>query len=264
MKTLEKIVIFLTLLLGIGMLFLSLVSMYNDLSANRPIMYYVVDMGFFTLSLLIIGGALRLYKRVLAYEALADAIVDDVLYNRLKPLLEQIAFSTAEIDEVRTKLSEIESELRGLEERMVRGAPETVGVTFYVKTIAVAMIYFGIFLFMINFVLPYEVFMYVVFYVIWWGFITQEFKLYDRMDAWIILSIPLLIVPTASIIIESVFGIVTARAVVFWTSLIYAYVYYRYARRQGIKVSGQMSKGTWLRRLRGKIHDIFNLEKFLN
>ena len=250
MKTLEKIVILLMLLFGLGVLFLSLVSMYNDLSASRPIMYYVVDMGIFTLSLLIAGGALRLYRRVLAYEALADAVVDDLLYNRLKPLLEQIAFSTAEMDEVRTKLAEIESELRGLEERMVRETPEAIGVTFYVKAIAVAMIYFGIFLFMINFVLPYEVFMYVVFYVIWWGFITQEFKLYDRMDAWIILSIPLLIVPTASIIIESVFGIVTARAVVFWTSLIYAYIYYRYARRKGLKVSGQIGIRDIVERIR--------------
>ncbi len=241
MKTLEKAVVFLSMFLGFGLLVLSLASMYNDLSNGKPVVYYVVDLGFFTLSLLIVGGSLRLYRRILAYEALTDAIVDDLLYNRLKPLLEQIAFSTAEIDEVRTKLAEIENELRGLEDRMVKGGAEVTGVTFYVKAIAVAMIYFGIFLFMINFVLPFEVFMYVVFYVIWWGFITQEFNLYDRMDAWIILSIPLLIVPTASIIIESVFGIVAARAVVFWTSLIYAYVYYRYAKRLKVGVEGRMS-----------------------
>ena len=236
MKNVEKAVVVFVMLIGFGMLILSLVSMYNDLSNGKPPEYYAVDFLFFSFSLVLIGGALRLYKRILAYEALADSVFDEILYNRLKPLLEQVAFSTAEIDEVKTKLSEIESEIRSIEERVAKGPTpgETLlirKVTFYVKTIMVAMFFFGIYLFMINFILPYEVFLYVVLYVIWWIFITGEFNIFDKMDAWIILCIPILIVPSAAIILNSVFGIVTARVVVFWTALLYAYLYYRYAKK---------------------------------
>ena len=236
MKQVEKVVVIFVMLIGFGMLIISLVSMYNDLSTGKPPEYYVVDFLFFSFSLVLIGGGLRLYKRMLAYEALADAVFDDILYNRLKPLLEQVAFSTAEIDEVKTKLSEIESEIRNIEERVAKGsAPgETLlvrKITFYVKTIMVAMFFFGIYLFMINFILPYEVFLYVVLYIIWWVFITSEFNIFDKMDAWIILCIPILIVPSAAIILNAVFGIVTARVIVFWTALLYAYLYYRYAKK---------------------------------
>ncbi len=230
MRTAEKIVVFIVIFVGLGMLAVSLVSLYNDLSLEKGVIYYVVDLIFFAFSVFLIGGGIRLYRRILAYEALADVIVDEVLYERLKPLLEQIAFSTAEMDEVKAKLSEIENELKRLES-IEHKAPTVGNVVFYVKTIMVAMFFFGFYLFMINFILPYEVFLYVVLYVIWWAFITQEFRLLDRMEAWIVLCIPILIVPSASIIIDSLFGMVAARAVVFWSAVIYAYLYYLYAKK---------------------------------
>ncbi len=240
MRQIEKVVIAFITLLGFVILLLSLISLYNDLSSGRPPQYYVVDFLFFAFGLLLVGGGLRLYKRVLAYEALTDVVLDELLYDRLKPLLEQVAFSTAEIDEVKAKLSEIESEIRNMEEKVVK-APEIPAeeivmrrITFYVKTVMVAMFFFGFYLFLINFVLPYEVFLYVVLYVIWWAFITGEFNLFDRMDAWIILCLPILIVPSAGIILNAVFGIVTARVVVFWTAVMYAYLYYRYAKRLAV------------------------------
>jgi len=242
MKQIEKAVVILIALIGFGILILSLVSMYNDLSTGKPPEYYVVDFLFFSFSLVLIGGGVRLYKRILAYEALTDVVLDELLYDRLKPLLEQVAFSTAEIDEVKTKLSEIESEIRNIEERVVKVPGATPGetllirkITFYVKTVMVAMFFFGIYLFMINFVLPYEVFLYVFLYVIWWVFITGEFNIFDKMDAWVILCIPILIVPSAAIVLNAVFGIVTARVVVFWTALLYAYLYYRYARKIAVQ-----------------------------
>ncbi len=237
MKQVEKAVVILITLLGFGMLILSLASLYNDLSTEKSPEYYVIDFLFFALSLILIGGGIRLYKRMLAYEALTDVVLDELLYDRLKPLLEQVAFSTAEMDEVKTKLSKIESEIRNIEEKVVK-APEAPSetlvvrkVTFYVKTIMVAMFFFGFYLFMVNFILPYEVFLYVILYIIWWAFITSEFNIFDRMDAWIILCIPILIVPSAAIVLDAVFGIVTARVVVFWTAILYAYLYYRYAKK---------------------------------
>ncbi len=230
MKTAEKIVVFIVIITGFGMLTVSLASLYNDLSLERGVMYYAVDFMFFAFSVLLIGGGIRLYRRILAYEALADVIVDEVLYERLKPLLEQIAFSTVEIDEVKTKLSEIENELKRIESAEYK-VPAVGNVMFYIKTIMVAMFFFGFYLFMINFILPYEVFLYVVLYVIWWAFITQEFRLFDRMEAWVVLCIPILIVPSASIIIDSIFGMVAARAVAFWSAVVYAYLYYLYAKK---------------------------------
>jgi len=239
----EKIIVVFAILLGFFLLFVSLVSMYNDLSAGRPLEYYIADIFFFTISLLIVAGGLRLYKRIIAYEALTEMAFDEILYEKLKPILEQIAFSTAELNELKTKLDAIESEIRSIEDRVLK-APEVPAssivlqkVAFYVKTIMFTLFFFGAYLFMINFIIPYESFLYVVLYLIWWIFITSEFKLFGKTEAWVVLCIPILVVPSASIVLNALFGITTVRIVVFATAVLYAYLYYFYARKIAVASS---------------------------
>ncbi len=241
----EKIIVVFTILLGFFLLFVSLVSMYNDLSAGRSLEYYIADLFFFTISLLIIAGGLRLYKRILAYEALTEIAFDEILYEKLKPILEQIAFSTAELDALKAKLDVIESEIKNIEDKVLRAPEAPAGsivlqkVAFYVKTIMFTLFFFGVYLFMINFIIPYESFLYIVLYLIWWIFITNEFKLFGKTEAWVVLCIPILIVPSASIILNALFGITTVRIVVFATAVLYAYFYYLYARKIAV-VSSEM------------------------
>ncbi len=239
----EKIIVVFVVLLGFFLLFVSLVSMYNDFSAGRTLEYYIADIFFFTISLLIVAGGLRLYKRVIAYEALTEMAFDEILYEKLKPILEQIAFSTAELDELKTKLDAIESEIRSIEDRVLKAPEVPAGsivlqkVAFYVKTIMFTLFFFGVYLFMINFIIPYESFLYVVLYLIWWIFITSEFKLFGKTEAWVVLCIPILVVPSASIVLNALFGIATVRIVVFATAVLYAYLYYLYARKIAVASS---------------------------
>ncbi len=237
MMKIEKIVVIFVTLLGFFLLFVSLVSMYNDLTFRRPLEYYVADIFFFAISLLIVAGGMRLYKRILAYEALEEIAVEEILYEKLKPVLEQVAFSTMELDELKTKLETIEREIRTMEDRVTKAPEKAVEalmiqkVTFYVKTIMFTLFFFGVYLFMLNFIIPYENFFYIVLYLIWWVFITSEFDLFNRTEAWVVFSVPILVVPSATIALDTLIGITAVRILVFVTAVLYAYLYYVYAKR---------------------------------
>jgi hypothetical protein len=83
---------------------------------------------------------------------------------------------------------------------------------------------------MIQFTIPYENYLYILLYAYWWFFFTFEYRVQHRTEAWIALSIPVLLVPAGSILLRVLVGLTMLMAIVFLTSMIYGYLYYRYAR----------------------------------
>ena len=241
----EKIISVLVSIFGVFILILSLLSMYNDLRIGRPLEYFLADLLFFVLGILVTAGGFRLYRRVVAYEVITEVAVEEIIHEKLKPVLEQVAFSTAEMDEIKSRLDELAKEIRSMEEKVSRVPDHPVGsivlnrIAFYVKTMMYTLFFFGVFLFLVNFILPYEPFIYVALYAIWWVFVTSEFGLFNRMEAWVVLCIPILIVPTAAIVLTALVGLVTVRVIVFVTAVVYAYAYYLYAKR----ISGAGEEG---------------------
>ncbi len=233
----EKLISVLITVFGVFLIVISLLSMYNDLRVGRSLEYYLVDLFFFFLGILITAGGFRLYRRIVAYEVLTEVAVEEILHEKLRPVLEQIAFTTAEMDEIKSRLDAIASEIRSMEEKVTKAPESPAGslvlskIAFYVKTMMFTLFFFGIYLFLVNFILPYEPFIYVALYAVWWVFITSEFKLFNRTEAWVVLCIPILIVPTAAIVLISLIGITNVRVIVLATAVLYAYLYYLYAKR---------------------------------
>jgi hypothetical protein len=234
----EKVVIALISLLGVGLLVLSLISMYNDFIQARPIMYLIIDFSFLFIAVLIIGGALKLYKRLMMFALLTESAFEEIIYTKLKPLLEEIAFGTVELNEVKTRVLGLERKIGHIEEELTKPKPEVTHVAdslalkktaFYMRTIVAAMLFFGMYLFLLEYSVPYEPYLYVFLYVLWWFFVTKEFNLFNRIEAWIVLGTPILLVPAGAIILRAVFGLVPLMGFIFLTVIIYAYLYYQYA-----------------------------------
>jgi tetrahydromethanopterin S-methyltransferase subunit G len=236
--TVERIAIAITTLIGILLLLLSLISMYNDFVQARPPLYLIVDLCFFMVGIAIIGGSLRLYKKTVMFSVVTESAFEEVVYDRLKPLLEEIAFGTTEFSEVKTRISSLEKKIEHIETELtkppvVEYPPESIALrktAFYMRTFLTSILFFGTYLFFLNYTLVYGPYLYTLLYAIWWFFITKEFDLFKRMEAWMVLGIPILLVPAGTLILRAVVGLASVMGLIFATSMLYAYLYYLYAK----------------------------------
>ena len=231
MNAAENITTLASALIGALLLVASLYSLYVDYSLMHPLTYIAIDLILVIISSILLGGSLKLRRRMTAYSLAASRAFDEVIYNRLRPVLEEVAIGILEVNEVKTKMESIEKAVASLEDKIsVSAAAPEAGASFYMKTIVAMLVYFGTYLFMIQFTIPYENYLYVLLYAYWWFFFTFEFRIQHRTEAWIALSIPVLLVPAGTILLRVLVGLTILMAIIFLSSMIYAYLYYRYAR----------------------------------
>ncbi len=244
--TAEKAAIVITAIAGISLLALSLISIYNDFSSSKGLPYLMVDFAFFAFGVTLTGGSLKLYKRLVILSVVTESAFEDIIYTRLRPVLEEIAYGTADINEVKSRIFNLEKKLDKIEGELTR--PPEVAVSppdslvlrktaFYMRTVITSMFFFGAYLFILNYSLPFEPYLYTFLYVLWWAFITREFNLFHRVEAWVVLGIPVLLVPAGSIILSATIGIVPLMGLIFISVIAYAYLYYLYARTLTIEES---------------------------
>ncbi|MFW6127699.1 MAG: hypothetical protein ACOC6M_00805 [Halobacteriota archaeon] len=244
----EKAVIAIMVLIGIFIFLVSLVSMYNDFTQGRNLGYLLVDFAFLLFSAVLIGGGLKLYRKLVMFAVVTESAFEEVVYTNLRPLLREIAFSTTELDEVKTRVSGLEKKITHMEDELTRpidhearGAPADMlmfrKTTFYMRSMVVALFFFGTYLFLLDFNIPNEPYLYTLMYVYWWVFITKEFDLFSRIEPWVILGIPILLVPAGALILRTVAGVALLMGLIFITVVAYAYLYYQYARTLSVEES---------------------------
>ncbi|MFU8767846.1 MAG: hypothetical protein ACNA7I_09350, partial [Candidatus Methanoperedens sp.] len=66
-------------------------------------------------------------------------------------------------------------------------------------------------------------------YLTWWAFITAEFKLFGNSAAWPWAVAPVLIIPSAGIIMSAIYGLNIMIGILFLAMLFYVYFYYSWA-----------------------------------
>lgn len=237
----EKAVIAIMILIGVLIFLIALVSMYNDFTRGRNLGYLIVDLVFLLFSAILIGGGLKLYRKLMMFSVVTQSAFEEVVYTNLRPLLREIAFSTTELDDVKTRISGLERKITHMEDELTspveygaREAPADMFMfrktAFYMRSMVVALFFFGTYLFLLDFNIPNEPYLYTLMYVYWWVFITKEFELFSRIEPWVILGIPILLVPAGALILRTVAGIALLMGLIFTTVIAYAYLYYQYAR----------------------------------
>lgn len=237
----EKAVIAIMVLIGVFIFLVSLVSMYNDFTQGRNLFYLLVDLAFLLFSAVLIGGGLKLYRKLMMFYVVTQSAFEEVVYTNLRPLLREIAFSTTELDDVKTRVSGLESKITHMEDEFTKPVEYESGespadtfmfrrTAFYMRSMVVALIFFGTYLYLLDFNIPNEPYLYTLMYVYWWVFITKEYELFSRIESWVILGIPILLVPAGALILRTVAGVSLLMGLIFITVIAYAYLYYQYSK----------------------------------
>ncbi len=68
-----------------------------------------------------------------------------------------------------------------------------------------------------------------VLYLVWWGFITAEYKLFGNTVAWVWGIAPIMVIPSVGIIMSAIYGLNIMIGVMFIVLLFYVYSYYTWA-----------------------------------
>ena len=68
-----------------------------------------------------------------------------------------------------------------------------------------------------------------VLYLVWWMLFTSEYKLFDNTTAWVWAVMPIMIVPTLGMLMDTTIGLNNMIAILFFGLFIYAYSYYTWA-----------------------------------
>lgn len=66
-------------------------------------------------------------------------------------------------------------------------------------------------------------------YLTWWAFITAEFKLFGSSTAWTWAIAPVLLIPTAGILLSAIYGLNIMIGILFLALLLYVFFYYSWA-----------------------------------
>ena len=227
----ENVTTLIAIFLGILLFVLSLYSLYYDYTFNKPLVYVIIDLSILILSSIILGGSFNLRKRLTAYRVVAERAFDEVVYNRLKPILDEVAFGIVEMNEMKSRLERIEGKISFIEDfaKKEKLTPEST-INFYFKTFIAMFFYFGTLVFMLQFTLPNLHFIAILLYIYWWLFFSYEYKIFHRIEALMMLAIPILLVPSSFILLRIFIGISMTMAIIFLTSALYAYYYFHYSK----------------------------------
>ncbi len=245
----EKIGMVSSLIITIGLLFISIYSFIIDLRNLNRIIIDIILIFISGTSLYFINN---LYRKKIVIETLIDNAFQKGVYNRLEPLVENIAKSHIDAEVILDRMSNIDlkvenilkersKEMEGIteeerEKETILGKelqiPVMIGTSliFIVKCIFMIIVTMAIFMFLVNFNLGrLTPIVTLSIFILWWIFLTNEYNLWKDNSAWLFVFIPVTIVPVSVMILGNIVNYNVLMAALYGGIGIYTIIYYIWA-----------------------------------
>ena len=173
------------------------------------------------LTILIIGfcalwGGITLAKKTIAMEQLIDMGFENGVYNRLEPVLEEIAASQVVFNKMDERLNNMNINMDRLRKRSVElkmpGSGSAFGIdiaaqiTRFLRLIILINITLVAFIFLLNFTRSYTPFILTIMFIVWWLEITYEYTLWEKSSAYYWVFFPILTIPITTILGDIMYG----------------------------------------------------------
>lgn len=100
---------------------------------------------------------------------------------------------------------------------------------FMIKVLILIVFTFSALVYVAEYPLGIVHYFLLVIYLVWWGLITSEYKLFDNKNAWIWALIAVMLVPSLGMILDAIIGVNNMIAILFFMMLVYVYSYYSWA-----------------------------------
>lgn len=250
----EKIGLISSSIFAIGIIVISIFSFFVDFS-KLEVTSIVFDIILLTMGLSSLYFIYGVYSKKVITEHLIDTAFQEGIYNRLRPLIDNIAQNHIDADIIIDRISDMDLKLQNiLKEKSsatsIEGdidvdktygekyielelkKPVTIGtsIQFIIKSIFMVVMTMAIFMFFVNFNIGnLTPFVSLSIYILWWIFITNEYNLWKEMSAWYIVFLPIIIVPVSIMVLGNLLNYNVLMAILYSSVGIYAFAYYIWA-----------------------------------
>ncbi len=236
----EKIGLAFALLTAIILLAFSLFSLIVDAILKFDLYGIVLDLIVLTIGFFLAYFSFRMYKKSVYYENLMNSSFDEGIYTRLEPVLRKVAETSVEMEDMGSRLNRIDRKVQTVIEEQVKAgkSPHTeaekavapgTSMAFIVKAVFLTIITMSGFMFMISTSIGAVHFATLLFYALWWLLISSEFKLFDNTASWVIIFVPVLLIPVGFMILDAFMQINNVIALFYACLALYAFLYFSWA-----------------------------------
>ena len=182
----------------------------NELDLFISIITAAVGYGF-------IFAAYRFIKRAAFLKAIADSIFVEAIYDRLEPLLSDIAETKAGYDILSERIDNLNYNMNDIKKSINLGKSDTSGelvpvqfairnIRFQFQYVMLTTITLAMYIFMFYDTSGITRYLGPVTYIVWWAVITSQHDLWEEIQAWYWVALPLLVLPMYSILFSTLFS----------------------------------------------------------
>lgn len=202
----------------------------NELDLFINIITIAVGSGF-------LFAAYRFLRRAAFLKAIADSIFVEALYDRLEPLLSDIAETRAGYDILNERIDNLNYNVNDIRNSIEMGKTnppgELVPLQFAIRNIGYQFRYallttITLAMYMFVFYNPSVITPYLspLTYVMWWAVITSHHDLWEETKAWYWVAVPLLILPMYTILVTVIYTVTYMLLVMYMGLGSYIITYY--------------------------------------
>ncbi len=163
-----------------------------------------------------IFGAYRFVTKSTYLKTIADKMFVEAIYDRLEPVLADIAETKASNDILSERIDNLNYNVddirKSIELGKTTGSHDLVPVQFAIRTIAHQFQYtmlttITLALYMFMYYNPGSITPYVspIVYVLWWGITTSQHDMWEAPKAWYWIAVPLLVIPMYTVLFTELY-----------------------------------------------------------
>ncbi len=210
---------FYLILSSIFPLLFNFTSSFDPIDFIKNLFYLVIGLG--TLS-----GVSFLLRKETHLQHIADETFERVIYHRLEPVLMDVAEVQVGLTGMQNQLDRLNRNVELLSKKETVVPSVVSQTTSSVKYIVLINLTLAVFLFMLQFPLDYVPYAVTLVYILWWGAITADNKLWKEDAAWGWVFVPLLILPVYTISMNAYLQSYLLFASLFIGLVLYAFAYH--------------------------------------
>lgn len=237
----QKIGLVSALIISIILFIVLLFSLYIDVFIKSNYTYGFYDLIILTMIIYALYFLLDAYKSKIVTDALIDTAFQEGIYSRLEPLVDNIARAHVDTNILLEKMRNLDLKVQNIsKERYQREIttnelmqePIAIGtsIKFTVKSIFLITLTMAIFMFLVNFNIGWITqFAVLSIFFLWWGLITNEYKLWKDNGAWAFVFFPILVLPVTAMLLNDMVNYNVLIAILYFSVGAYTFLYYLWA-----------------------------------
>lgn len=176
---------------------------YNFTSSFEPI-DFLKNLLYFIAGLGTMAGVFNYLQKDTYLSHIADDIFERVIYQRLEPVLKDIAQVQVGINGVQDQIEMMNINIGSLANKKTPASTVIPNqMTYYIKYIVLINISLAVFLFMLQFPFGYIPYIVTILFILWWIIITAEYKLWNVEIAWTWVFFPIILLPMYTILMNA-------------------------------------------------------------